>query len=70
MVKELPYMKNGLPPMINVMLIASAKSLSATGASHHPAFMSGSLTISHTYLPCLLSERTLPFWKHLLVVAR
>ena len=63
-------MKNGLPPMINVMLIASAKSLSARGASHHPAFMSGCLTISDTSLPCQPSERTLPFWKHLLVVGR
>ena len=57
-------MKNGLPPMINVMLIASAKSLSARGAYHHPAFMSGCLTISDTSLPCQPSERTLPFWKH------
>ena len=35
------------------MLIASAKSRSARGASHQPAFMSGCLTISHTCLPCL-----------------
>ena len=34
------------------MLIASAKSRSARGASHQPAFMSGCLTISHTCLPC------------------
>ena len=34
------------------MLIASAKSWSARGASHQPAFMSGCLTISHTCLPC------------------
>ena len=56
--------------MINVMLIASAKSRSARGASHHPAFISGCLTISHTCLPCLPSERTLPFWRHLFVFER
>ena len=39
------------------MLIASAKSRSVRGASHQPAFMSGCLTISHTCLPCLSSER-------------
>ena len=31
--KELPYIQNGLPPMVNVMLIASTKSRSARGAS-------------------------------------
>ena len=41
------------------MLIASAKSRSVRGASHQPASMSGCLTISHTCLPCLSSERTL-----------
>ena len=32
--------------------------------------MSGCLTISHTCLPCLPSERTFPFWRHLSVVGR
>ena len=41
------------------MLIVSAKSRSARGASHQPAFMSGCLTISRTCLPCLPGKRTL-----------
>ena len=41
----------------SVMLVASAKPQSARGASHQPAFMSGRLTISHTCLTCLLSEK-------------
>ena len=41
------------------LLIASAKSWSARGASHEPTFMIGCLTISHTCLPCLPNERTL-----------
>ena len=52
----------------NALLIASAKSRSVRGASHHPAFMSGCLTISHMCLPCLPSERILPIWRHLFVV--
>ena len=52
------------------MLIALAKSRSARGASHQPAFMSGCLTISHTCLPCLPSERMLLYWRFLLVVGR
>ena len=54
----------------SVMLIASAKSRSARGASHQPALMSGRLTSSHTRLPCLLSERRLLFWRCLFVVGR
>ena len=52
------------------MLIASAKSQSTRGASHQPAFMSGCLTISHTCLPCLPSERTWLCQRCLLVVGR
>ena len=52
------------------MLIASAKSRSVREAGHQPAFMSGCLTISHTCLPCLPSERTLLFWRYLFVVGR
>ena len=39
------------------MLIASAKSQSARGASHQPAFMSSWLTISHTCFGYLVEER-------------
>ena len=45
---------------LNVVLIASAKSRSARGASHQPVFMGSSLTISHTCLPFLLSGRVSP----------
>ena len=34
----------------------SAKSRSARGASHQPAFMGNCLTISHMFLPCLPSR--------------
>ena len=43
------------------VLIASTKSRSLRGASHQPAFMSGCLTICHTCLPRLPSERMLPY---------
>ena len=39
------------------MLIASAKSRSASGASHQPAVMVNCLTISHTCFPILPSGR-------------
>ena len=42
------------------MLIASAKSSSARGVSHQPAFMGSCLDISHTCLPCLPSGRISP----------
>ena len=47
-----PRYDNVSVPYNTVLLIASAKSRSARGASHQPAFMSGCLTISHTCLPC------------------
>ena len=47
------------------MLISSAKSRSARGAAHHPAFMISCLAISHTCLPCLPSGKTLLFWSDL-----
>ena len=56
--------------MINVMLIALAKFQSATGTSHQSTFITGCLTISHTCLTCLPSERTLLFWRDLFVVER
>ena len=42
-----------------VMLIASTKSRTARGASHHPIYMASCLIISHTCLPCLRSEEML-----------
>ena len=56
--------------MTNVMLIILAKYWSLKGASHQPAFMSCCLTISHTCLTCLPSERKLLFWRGLFVVRR
>ena len=50
--REPPCKQNGLPPMVNIMLIASAESWSVRGASHQPIFMGDWLTICHTYLPC------------------
>ena len=44
--------QNGLPPMVNVILIATAKWQSARGASHQPVFLGSCLTISNTYLVC------------------
>ena len=52
------------------MLIVSAKSWSARGGSHQPAFMSGCLTVSHACLPSLPSETTLLFWRDLFVIGR
>ena len=54
----------------NDLLIASAKSQGVRRASYQPAFMSGRLTISHTCLPCLPSERTLLFCNDLSVLAK
>ena len=51
-----------------ILYIASAKSRSARGASHQPAFMNSCLTISHTCLTFLPSGGTLPFWSDLFVV--
>ena len=42
------------------MLIASAKSRSARGASHQPVFIFSCLAISNTCLPCLPSGRASP----------
>ena len=43
-----------------VVLIASAKSQRARGASHLPVFMGSWLAISHACLPCLPSGRISP----------
>ena len=53
-----------------IMLIALAKSWSVSGASHQPAFMSSCLTVRHTCLPCLPSEKMLLFWSDIFVIWR
>ena len=52
------------------MLIASSKSQCVKGASHQPVITSGCLIISHTCLPCLPHEKTLLFWRDLVVIGR
>ena len=61
MVRETPWKRNGAPPMVNIMEIASAKSRSEREASHQPAIMDNCLTISHTCLLCLPSKCVTPF---------
>ena len=51
--REPPWKQDGLPPMVNIMWIASAESRNVRGASHQPIFMGDCLTICHTYLPSL-----------------
>ena len=52
--REPPWKQNGLPPMANIMQIASAKSRGMGGASHQPGFIGGCLnTLVHMCLPCL-----------------
>ena len=43
--REPPWEQNGLPLMVNIMRVASAKSWSVRGASHQPAFMGSFQTI-------------------------
>ena len=52
--------QNGLPPVVNVLLIALTKYWSARVASHQPAFIGSCLTICHTFLPHLTSEKICP----------
>ena len=40
--RELLWEQNGLPTMVNIMRVASAKSQSVRGASHQPASMGSS----------------------------
>ena len=47
--REPPWEQNGLPPMVNIMWVASARSRSVRRASHQPASMRNSLTISHMW---------------------
>ena len=59
--REPPWEQNGLPPMVNIMRIASATSRCMRGASHQPAFMSSCLTFSEMCLSCLPSSiRVIP----------
>ena len=59
--REPLWKQDGLPPMVNSMLIVSAKSQSVRGVSHQSAFKGSSyLTISHTCLSCLLSRLVSP----------
>ena len=44
-----PWEQNGLPPMANIMQIASAKSRSMRAASHQPGFIDSCLTIRHVF---------------------
>ena len=46
---------NGLPPLVNITWIASAKSHER--ASHHRAFNGSCLSISRMWWPCLPSSR-------------
>ena len=43
--REAPWEQNGLPLMVNIMRVASAKSWSVRGVSHQPVFMGSCLTI-------------------------
>ena len=54
--REPPWEQNGLPLIVHIMRIASAKSRSVRGASHQPVLMGSCLTISHTCLTCLPSR--------------
>ena len=47
--RELPWAQNGLPPMVNIMRVASAKSRNMKEASHQPTFMGSCLTISQMW---------------------
>ena len=47
--RELPWEQNGLPPMVNIMRVALAKSRSIRGASHQAAFMGSCLTSMAPY---------------------
>ena len=52
--REPRWEQNGLFPMVNIMLVASAKSRSAREASHQSAFMGSCLNISQMWQPVYL----------------
>ena len=46
-----------------ICILLTTESRSARGASRHPAFMDGSLTVSQTHLPCPpCGKMRLQFW--------
>ena len=47
--REPPWEQNKLPPMVDTMQVAPAKSWSVRGASRQPASMGSCLTISHMW---------------------
>ena len=52
-VRELPLEQNGLPSMVNIMQIVSAKFHSTRGASHLPAIIGIYLTIVNCVFNCV-----------------
>ena len=48
-VREPPWGQDELPPMVNIMRVALAKSRSVMGASHQQAFMGSWLTIGQVW---------------------
>ena len=54
--REPPWEQNGLPSMVSIIQIVSAKSYSTRVASHQLALIGSCLKISHTCLPCLPSR--------------
>ena len=54
--REPPWEQNGLPPIVQIMRIASANSRSVRGPFHKPALMGSCLIISHPCLTCLPSR--------------
>ena len=48
-ITEPPWQQNGLPPMINIMWVASAKYWGMRRASREPDFMGSWLIISHMW---------------------
>ena len=51
-----PWKRNKLPPMVNVMQIASGKYWRTRAVSHKPAFMGSCLTVSRMCLPFVKSK--------------
>ena len=48
---EIKPLKN-MESVLNFRILLTTESRSVRGASRHPAFMDGSLTVSQTRLPC------------------
>ena len=54
--REPSWEQNGLPSMVSIIQIVSAKSYSTRAASHQLALIGSCLKISHMCLPCLPSR--------------